>query len=179
MRSETETRPYSLRKFVENDLEKVLDINSKCLPENYTSSFFMQLYKSHPETFLVAETRQVLIGYIMCRVETSFSEINRFRLAKKGHVVSVAVLPEHRRNGIGVALMLRAVKAMEAYGCSESYLEVRVSNNSAIAMYEKLGYRILKRIAGYYFDGEEACVLARKIPIDLEQTKFFDTSKFS
>lgn len=169
MKTEIDASPlYYLRRFTEFDLDKVMNINMKCLPENYMSSFFLDLYKSYPETFLVAETEGQITGYIMCRVESGFSELNRFKFAKKGHVVSIAVLPNHRRKGVGVALMVASMKGMVNYGCGECYLEVRESNQSAISMYQKLGFRILRKINGYYFDGENATIMGRKVPMDTD-----------
>ncbi len=64
--------PYKLRRFKGEDLERVMAINRMCLPENYTSSFFLDLYNSHPETLLVAEYGGDVVGYVMCRIESGF-----------------------------------------------------------------------------------------------------------
>ena len=50
--------------------------------------------------------------------------------------------------------------AAEIYGATECYLEVRISNISAIKLYEKLGFERVKRNYGYYLDGEDALVMA-------------------
>jgi hypothetical protein len=42
----------------------------------------------------------------------------------------------------------------------EGYLEVRVSNEAAIGLYDVLGFRKVKRNYGYYMDGEDAWVMA-------------------
>jgi ribosomal-protein-alanine N-acetyltransferase len=160
---------YKIRKFKEEELEKVISINLSCLPENYSSFFFLELYRSFPETFIVAEFQGQIIGYVMCRIESGFSEANKLRLAKKGHVVSFAVLPEHRNKGVGSALMKAAIKGMETYSCTEAYLEVRKSNKSAINLYEKLGFKIIKNISNYYMDGEDACLMYRKLPFERNQ----------
>jgi len=91
---------YRLRKFTVNDLASVTRINQACLPENYTDIFFVDLHRRFPETFIVAEENGNVSGYIMCRVEVGLSNFGLTGLVKKGHVVSVAVLPEHRRNVI-------------------------------------------------------------------------------
>ena len=44
-------------------------------------------------------------------------------------------------------------------GCSEVYLEVRVTNQAAIHMYENLGFQISSRMEGYYRDGEAAYMM--------------------
>jgi len=50
------------------------------------------------------------------------------------------------------------------YKATECYLEVRVSNTPAINLYSKLGFMIVKIMKGYYADGEDAYVMARKLP---------------
>lgn len=103
-----------------------------------------------------------MVGYIMCRVERGFSYTNRGRWVKKGHIVSIAVVPEARGRGIGTDLMIHAMRALkENYGVDEYYLEVRVSNVIAIHLYEKLGFKRIKVLKGYYLDGEDAYLMAR------------------
>jgi ribosomal-protein-alanine N-acetyltransferase len=104
-----------------------------------------------------------VIGYIMCRIETGFSEIKRWNLIKKGHIVSIAVLPEYRSSGVGYALLVKALEGMGEYRASESFLEVRKSNVAAINLYKKLDFKPVKSINGYYKDGEAAYVMARSI----------------
>jgi len=154
---------YKLRKFDMNDLASVTRINELCLPENYTDIFFVDLYRRFPETFVVAEEDDKVVGYIMCRVEVGFSNFGLSGLVKKGHIVSVAVLPEHRRKGIGEALVARAMEGIRAYGAKQWYLEVRVTNEEAIALYKKLGFEVTRTVHGYYADGEDAFVMSRDL----------------
>lgn len=149
-------------KFVEEkNLDQVVNINLTCLPENYNNSFFLELYYGSPKTFIVATASDKIVGYITCRIETGFSEVKKFGIAKKGHIVSIAVLPEYRRKGIGYNLVLKALEGMIEYRANECYLEVRVGNNTAINLYKKLGFKPMKTINGYYRDGEGAYVMAK------------------
>lgn len=150
---------YKLRKFTVNDLASVTRINQICLPENYTDIFFVDLHRRYPETFIVAEENDEVIGYIMCRVEVGLSNLGFSGIVKKGHVVSVAVLPEHRRKGVGNSLITQAAEAMKRYSAKQCYLEVRGTNQEAIILYKKLGFEITRTIHGYYADGEDAFVM--------------------
>ena len=141
-----------------------MHINRVCLPENYTTFFFMNLYQRFPETFIVAEENGDIIGYIMCRIETGIPSFKLLGIAKKGHVISIAVLPEKQRDGIGYALMREAMHAMVNYKAKECYLEVRASNAPAVNLYKKMGLEIIRTVTGYYADGEAAYVMARKLP---------------
>lgn len=153
---------YLIREFTYKDLDRVVWINRTCLPENYPTFFFVGLYQRYPKSFLVAEINRVVVGYVMCRVERGFSYIDRGRWVKKGHIVSIAVVPEARGRGIGTDLMIHAMRALkENYGVDEYYLEVRVSNFVAIHLYEKLGFKKIKVLKGYYLDGEDAYLMAR------------------
>jgi ribosomal-protein-alanine N-acetyltransferase len=141
-----------------------MHINRVCLPENYTTSFFMNLYQRFPETFIVAEENGDVVGYIMCRIETGIPSFKLLGITRKGHVISIAVLPEHQREGIGCALMREAMKAMVNRKAKECYLEVRASNVPAVNLYRKIGFEIIRTIRGYYADGEAAYMMARKLP---------------
>jgi ribosomal-protein-alanine N-acetyltransferase len=141
-----------------------MHINRVCLPENYTTSFFMNLYQRFPETFIVAEENGDVVGYVMCRIETGIPSFKLLGITRKGHVISIAVLPEHQREGIGCALMREAMEAMVNYKAKECYLEVRASNVPAVNLYRKMGFEIIRTIRGYYADGEAAYMMARKLP---------------
>ncbi len=125
----------------------------------------MELYGKFPRTFIVAETEGVLIGYVMCRIERDFSSLSLrpFSITKKGHIISIAVLPEYRSKGVGSALVEEALEAMSVhYGAERCYLEVRVSNASALKLYMKLGFEVEKTLTGYYSNGEDAHIMGRK-----------------
>ena len=154
---------FKLRKFALGDLQTVININRVCLPENYSDFFFIDLFRRFPEAFIVAEANGGVVGYIMCRIETGFPSFGFGGLVKKGHVVSVAVMPEYRRKGIGKALVVRAMEGARVYNAKQFYLEVRVTNSEAIDLYKKLGLEVSRTIHGYYSDGEDAYVMTRKL----------------
>lgn len=126
----------------------------------------MDLYETFPETFVVAEADGVIVGYVMCRIERNFSSLSLrpFSIAKKGHIISIAVLPEYRNKGVGSALVEEALEAMSAhYGAEHCYLEVRVSNTGALNLYRKIGFEVERTIRRYYSDGENAYIMGRQI----------------
>jgi ribosomal-protein-alanine N-acetyltransferase len=130
------------------------------LPEHYSDYFFESLLRELPEAFIVAEVDDRVIGYIMCKIEFGFSNFRKLGFVKKGHVVSVAVLEQHRGKGIGKALMLEGINGVISRKSDEIYLEVRISNTQAIRMYQKLGFQIKSRLRSYYRDGEDAYLMA-------------------
>jgi [ribosomal protein S18]-alanine N-acetyltransferase len=155
---------FKLRKFVPNDLQAVIQINRVCLPENYTDFFFMDLHQRFPETFIVADDGTEKIGgYIMCRIEVGLSNFGFGGLIRKGHVVSIAVLPDSRRKGMAMALINRALEGMAYYKAKQCFLEVRVTNDVAVNLYKKLGFEVTRTINGYYSDGEDAYVMTKRL----------------
>ena len=156
---------FTLRTFTVSDLERVMHINTACLPENYSSFFYKDLYTRFPDTFMVAEMDGEIQGYIMCRIEKGWSMRGRLSPARLCHVVSIAVMESYRRRGIGKALVEQAMgRGRRTYDSNEGYLEVRVSNEPAVNLYAKLGFTKVKRNYGYYLNGEDAWVMAA--PLD-------------
>lgn len=154
---------YTLRCFSPADLEAVVNINRVCLPENYAAYFFIDTFNTLPEAFVVAESQGQVVGYIMCRLEHGFSDLKKLRFARKGHIVSVAVMPDFRNIGMGYSLVEQAMSALSAHNADECYLEVRLNNYPAINLYKKMGFEITRTIARYYFDGSDACVMTKAL----------------
>jgi len=148
-----------IRRCDPSDIIPVMEINLKTLPEHYSDYFYESLLAELPEAFLVAEVEKKLVGYIMCKIEYGFSNFKKLGFVKKGHVVSIAVLPDHRQKGIGRALVEEAIVGVKLKKSDELYLEVRCSNNEAIKLYEKLGFIIKQRLKAYYRDGEDAYLM--------------------
>ena len=130
------------------------------LPEHYSDYFFQSLLRELPEAFIVAEFHDDVIRYIMSKIEFGFSNFRKLGFVKKGHVVSVAVLDQHRGKGVGKALMLEGINGVVSRKSDEIYLEVRISNTQAIRMYQNLGFQIKSRLRSYYRDGEDAYLMA-------------------
>ncbi|WP_297475112.1 ribosomal protein S18-alanine N-acetyltransferase [Thermococcus sp.] len=128
------------------DIPEVVRIERASFNEEYPRGIFLTFLESNPDTFLVAEYGGRVIGYVM----------GYLRPDMEGHIMSIAVDPEYRRNGIGTALLTEVIERLINEGARYIGLEVRVSNERAIRLYESLGFRRIKRIMGYYADGEDA-----------------------
>ncbi len=151
---------YVLRRCCIEDLKSVIDINEKTLPEHYTDYFFESLLREIPEAFIVAEYQNEIVGYIMCKLEFGFSNFRKLGFVKKGHVVSISLLENHRGKQIGKALMIEGINGVASRKGDEIYLEVRTSNLLAISLYEKLRFQIKSVLKSYYRDGEDANLMA-------------------
>ena len=143
-----------------SDLEDIVHINRISLPENYTVAYFIGLIKSWRETSCVAVYKNKVVGYTIMRIEGSINTPWKPRNVKKGHIISVAVLPDLRRLGIGNKMMAFVTeKALALDKVKEITLEVRQSNLPAVNMYRNLNFVSHKIINGYYSDGEDAILM--------------------
>src|SRR5687767_3641224 len=75
-------------------------------------------------------------------------------------IATIAVDPRHQRRGIGRRL-LRACE--EQAQLHQLKLTVRISNQPAISLYEKEGYRTMDIWKGYYVDGEDGIVMGKMV----------------
>jgi [ribosomal protein S18]-alanine N-acetyltransferase len=99
-------------------------------------------------TSAAAETRG-LPGGFLCR----------WLVADECHILNVAVHPEQRRNGLGMALMAAALDEVKAKPIRIVTLEVRRSNVAARSLYRKLKFEEQRLRANYYGPGEDAIVM--------------------
>ena len=81
-------------------------------------------------------------------------------MVDEAHVTTFAVLPEHRRGGIGSQLLLALVELAVELSASVATLEVRISNAPARRLYERFGFRPVGVRPHYYSDnGEDALIM--------------------
>ena len=106
----------------QDNLHSVIEINLNSLPEHYTEYFFESILKELPESFILAEHDGKIIGYVMCKIEFGFSNFRKLGFVKKGHVVSIAILEEHRGRKVGTILMEEAINGLVSRRTEEVYL---------------------------------------------------------
>ena len=103
------------------------------------------------------ENEQKVIGYIISRL-----------VDRKLHILRIAVKPRWRGHGLAARLLDQALSKAAKSGARSAYLEVRPSNKSAIALYQRLGFRLTGKKEEYYTDTrEDALVLMKKLKEDL------------
>jgi [ribosomal protein S18]-alanine N-acetyltransferase len=137
----------AIRRLSYSDLPAVISIERRSFPTPWSLAMFV-LELSKPSGICLAATDgNELCGYLVCS-----------RYEQVWHLMNVAVAPERRRSGIARRLIARLVE--EAGGKLPFTLEVRVSNQPAIAMYERLGFRSAGVRPRYYQDnGEDALIM--------------------
>ncbi len=159
-----DNRDFAIRKCTLDDLDGVIAVNEKELPEDYPYFFYKSILDNFPDSFLVAYEKNPpykIIGYVMWRVE-KVPSINSLNLINKAHLVSIAVSLEHRRKGISTALLNQSMPSIKKHKIKEYVLEVRVSNYGAINLYKKFEFESQSIKKKYYRDGENAYYMIKK-----------------
>jgi ribosomal-protein-alanine N-acetyltransferase len=136
-----------IRRLTYADLPQVIAIERRAFPTPWSLAMFV-LELSKPSGICLAATREgKLVGYLVCsRYDTVW------------HLMNVAVDDRLLRRGIATTLIERLLELADGPG--EQYtLEVRTSNDAAIRLYEKFGFRSAGRRRGYYHDNREDALI--------------------
>ena len=143
-----------IRRLAYPDLPQVIGIERRAFPTPWSLAMFV-LELSKPSGICLAAVLDTggsrrLVGYMICsRYETVW------------HVMNVAVAPEHRREGVASALLGELYERVDDEQARYT-LEVRRSNDVAIRLYEREGFRAAGMRRRYYQDnGEDALVMWR------------------
>lgn len=84
-------------------------------------------------------------------------------IAEEAHITLLGVHPDYRRQGLGQMLLYTLLQNAIEKKLKWATLEVEASNNCAIALYEKFGFKIVGKRKGYYQKtGEDALILWHK-----------------
>jgi len=141
-----------IRKFRPSDLEAALEIDREVFG-GYDPAIFAAFYEYHPSSTLIAEVRGSVAGFILGFKHTPF----------KGRIFWLAVAPGYQSRGIGMKLLLAALKIFRQMGALNATLEVRVSNKKAQSLYSSMGFHMNGVFPGYYSDGEAAIIMKRRL----------------
>lgn len=70
-----------------------------------------------------------------------------------GHITQICVSPEERRTGSGYEMLRRSLTSLAEHGCRKTSLTVTASNQEAIRLYQRMGFRAMRRFAAYVWEG--------------------------
>ncbi len=143
-----------LRGFQLRDVPFVASIVADALHEQYDTSLYASLSDAWPDGFLIApDALGHPMGFLLgvCQVEG------------EGRVLMFAVDRNHRRTGVGSALMEEFMNRARSRGLRKATLEVRVGNATAIRFYTRYGFSVVDLLRGYYSDGENGYQMARDL----------------
>jgi [ribosomal protein S18]-alanine N-acetyltransferase len=141
-----------IRRLTFADLPQVVAIERRAFTTPWSLAMFVLELSKPSGICLAAELDGELVGYLVCsRYDTVW------------HLMNIAVEPERRRRGIGSALL---TVLLERVGDdAQVTLEVRQSNQGAVVLYERFGFRSAGVRRRYYADnGEDAVIMWRTHP---------------
>ena len=144
-----------LRRLVLDDLEKIDEIERRAYPTPWSRSMFAGELAKPTSICLGAfgadEEDGSLVGYLIVS-----------RYVDAWHVMNIAVDPPHRGRGVATMLLERLFELTIDDARRGYTLEVRVSNATAIALYERLGFTSRGLRRGYYTDNREDALIMWK-----------------
>lgn len=80
-------------------------------------------------------------------------------ILEEAHITILAVHPQYHRRGLGQALLYSLLKRASEYGLERATLEVRASNQGAISLYQKFGFKSAGRRPNYYKENQEDALI--------------------
>ena len=151
-----------LRRLELRDLNAIEQIERESYPTPWSRSMFAgELAKPSSLSLGAYDTESgVLVGYLV---------ISRY--VDAWHVMNIAVRHEHRRQGIARTLLDRLFELTAADGRRGYTLEVRVSNQGAIKLYEAMGFVARGVRRGYYTDNREDALIMWRDPVANERAE--------
>jgi [ribosomal protein S18]-alanine N-acetyltransferase len=147
------SEPTEIRRLTYADLPQVIAIERRAFPTPWSLAMFVLELSKPSGICLAAVSGGQVLGYLVCsRYDTVW------------HLMNVAVDDRRRREGIATTLIRHLFELADGEG--ERYtLEVRMSNTSAIRLYERFGFKAAGRRRGYYHDNrEDAVIMWRTAP---------------
>ena len=139
-----------IRRANKNDVRPIAELEKECFRFPWSErSFFEEITQNKVARYAVAERADEIVGYAGIWI-----------VSNEGHITNVAVNPDSRRKGIARGLFAFLFDISQREGVNMYTLEVRVSNEEAIALYKGLNFIECGIRREYYDDtGEDALIM--------------------
>lgn len=119
----------NIRRMEEGDIDQVCAIEEETFSMPWSGKAFRDTISYHHTLFLVAELDGEIAGYCGC-----------YQSLEEAEITNIAVRRQLRGHGIGRRLLVELMRLGKEQGAFAYTLEVRVSNQAAIHLYESLGF---------------------------------------
>ena len=137
----------------ETHVSAVAELEKLCFSAPWSERSIASELQNEYSLWLVEERDGVAVAYVGSQ-----------SCPPEADVMNVAVAPAFRRQGIGEGLMVALMDALRDKGMESLTLEVRASNSSSIALYDRLGFTEVGRRPNYYTDpGEDALIMRKEL----------------
>jgi ribosomal-protein-alanine N-acetyltransferase len=145
-----------LVRLTRGDIDSIVDIEQRSFSHPWSrNSFLEELSRSDSYNY------GIMFGH--CQAKTHLIAYICYRLIQdEMHLLKIAVAPTWRSRGVASLLLRKRLRAEERRGAAASLLEVRPSNVSVIALYDRLGFQIIGKRPKYYADTREDALIMMK-----------------
>ncbi|MDR2967820.1 MAG: ribosomal protein S18-alanine N-acetyltransferase [Methanobacteriaceae archaeon] len=134
-----------IREFRPKDLRRVHEIEKMSFSNPYEIEMLKQLFDIGTG-FLVAHINDYIVGYIIFWIKKE----------DQGHIISLAVDNNYKRQNIGSKLIMTAIDIFKNFDIKRISLEVKAQNKEAVYFYKSIGFFCDEKILNYYEEGVNA-----------------------
>ncbi len=135
-------------------LNSCLELDQKALKGLWTKS---QWEKE------LTDPKRICIGVMEIETKKILGICSSWIIIDELHITSIAVHPIHQREGLGKFLILDLIKRSKSLLTNQIYLEVKDTNESAIAFYKAMGFKIVGNRSNFYNDGSNALIFIKQL----------------
>ena len=128
-----------IREMTENDIKEIADLEKECFSEPWSENSLRDELTNNTARFYVLRDSEKLLGYIGAN-----------NICNEVYITNVAVNGTCRGKGYGKILVNYLIKQSEAERAFFITLEVRKSNENAIKLYEKCGFKLIGERKNFY-----------------------------
>ena len=144
----------TIRQYEARDFGALYKLDQACFPPGISySKFSLQYFLNLPAAdCLVAEEGKKLAGFILAEANPPLA-----------HIITLDVVEQHRRKGVGAALLSEIEKHLQYHGVRAVLLETAVDNERGIAFWQHHGYRTEAVLKRYYLGRVDAYEMRKRL----------------
>ena len=135
----------TVRRAMIEDAKEVFAIEMECFSVPWSlDSIETELLNEDKKLYYVVEDANGVVGYA-----------GAWLVYDEGQITNIAIRPSARRQGFGAKLTSALIEECFKRGMHEIFLEVRISNLSALSLYRQLGFTVKGMRKNYYSEPKE------------------------
>lgn len=147
-----------IRNATQSDFPRLLAIDQTCFSADIAYdalelAYYMEREQSHT---LVAEVGPQIAGFLLVDIET-------IRNGRVATLITLDVVENARRQGVGSALFARSERLLLESGVPRYRLQVDTTNRSAIEFYRRAGFNQQRTLEAYYPNGADAYLMEKAV----------------
>ena len=137
-----------IREITESDITEIADLEKECFSEPWSENSLRDELTNETARFYVLRDNENLLGYIGAN-----------NICNEVYITNVAVSGNCRGKGYGKTLVNHLIKQSETERAFFITLEVRKSNENAIRLYEKCGFKLIGERKKFYSKPQEDALI--------------------